>query len=214
MCHFHRSRSTRVWEMYRLLNRRYSPGNRFRGGLSFIVFVVVFLMPHPADSHDDALATWATAALEYAEDYRVKPIATTIDDHFDHYLIAGGQVAETACSGTSWVYDHRHHIAAGRDRGTGPIQMLLYAKDPPTTMPDRDLSSVKSDLGLHLGMAASEVARLYRVSSHAIVQLPSHRRVLYLDKLVKCGDQACGHDIVVVFENARVVSISLHDHGP
>jgi hypothetical protein len=97
---------------------------------------------------------------------------------------------------------------------TGPIQILLNAKDPPTTIPDRDLSSVESDLGLHLGMATSEVAKLYRVSSQAIVQLPNLRRILYLKKLVKCGDRICGHDIIVVFENARAVSISLHDHGP
>lgn len=195
-----------------------APTQATPGALVACVATAVLLgfifVPREAASHDNALTNWANALLVRAEDYKMKPVATVIDDHFNHNLLFGAQSAETACSGTSWAYDYRHHIAAGRDRGNGPIQMILYAKEPPTTLPDRDLSSVTSALGLHLGMATSDVARLYRVSPHAIHELPDRRRVLYLKDGVKCGSWICGHDKIVVFQKGRAVSISLHDHGP
>ena len=92
--------------------------------------------------------------------------------------------------------------------------MMLYTKNPPTTLPNRDLSSVKSSVGLHLGMTTAEVARLYRVSLSAIKRLPNGRRVLALEKSARCASAICEHVKIVVFENDRAVSISLHDHGP
>jgi hypothetical protein len=206
--------SLEVLRMRKLLRRSPSWGHRIQASLAVVATLCALLVPRPAASHDAALMTWANAALDRAEDYRIKPVKTAIDDHFNHDLISGGHIAETPCSGTSWVYDYRHHIAAGRDRGSGPLQIILYANDPPTKVPSRDLSSVESAHGLHLGMTSSEVAKMYRVSTNTIVKLSNGRRVLSLEKDVKCGSWICGHDKIVVFESDRVVSISLHDHGP
>ncbi len=118
----------------------------------------------------------------------------------------GGLRAETACSGSRWVYDYKHHIVAGEDGGP---RMILYAPAPPAKLPSRDLTNVRTVRGLHLGSTPQQVTAAFGVPLADVVQMSHHRQYLYLEKGVYLR-----HDLheyadiaIIIFEDGRAVSI-------
>lgn len=183
--------------------------------VAVIAVAAVLSTPTPASSHDDALALWGGIIIEFAESEEIgKPISTDIDDHFPPDSLHGATIAETPCSGTWWVYDARHGIAAGADRGVPYIQDILYDGPPPTRLSSPDLSSIRSEHGLHLGMSVAQAAAVFHLRSPKLETLPGGLTVLSLEHDVACGSYKCAHDKIIIFDAGRAVSISLHDHGP
>ncbi|HEY7982503.1 MAG TPA: hypothetical protein VID19_13605 [Candidatus Eremiobacteraceae bacterium] len=131
-----------------------------------------------------------------------------IEDRFPIRLAAGGVKAETACSGSIWVYDYAHHIAAAQDGGP---EALLYLGDPPEKLPARDLSHVITARGVHLGEVPLQVATALRVPLSDVVRTSAHRQFLYLEKAAHIKGQS--HEFadiaMIVFYDGRVVSIWL-----
>lgn len=116
--------------------------------------------------------------------------------------------AETACSGSRWVYDYAHHIAAGFDGGP---EMILYMSKPPVKLPSRDLSHVSTARGVRLGDTPKEVVAALKVPLSYVTQSSDHRQFLDLAKpVLHAGDTHVFYDLAtVVFEGGRVVSIWL-----
>jgi hypothetical protein len=188
--------------------------------MAFSLAVILFGLALPVLAHDDLLTNWANDAMVQSEYGKLKPASTEINDWFaGEGLVPHGQRADTPCAGTSWVYDYRHHIAAGTDRadrgGAGHLGgMILYFRVPPTRLPNRDLSAVRSVHGLRLGATSSEVARAFHVPIRTVIQLSEHRQVLYMGKSVKCLKWTCADIATVVFDHDHAVTISLQNLGP
>ena len=168
------------------------------------------LMAAPALAHG-ALENWAGSAQSIALPAREISFSMTVEDRFRVRLALEGAKAETACSGSRWVYDYVHHIAAGYDGGP---QMIVSIGDPPMRLPARDLSHVITIRGVHLGQTPGEVAAALLVPISDIERTSRHRQYLYLQKPVHHpGDNHTFYDLDdVVFYDGRVMSIWLaHD---
>ncbi|MDQ6781760.1 MAG: hypothetical protein M3Z37_11495, partial [Candidatus Eremiobacteraeota bacterium] len=141
----------------------------------------------------------------------------SVDDQFKRDVVAGGKYAPTPCSGTLWVYDYRHHIAAGRQRGHQYSGTILFAAAPPLRLPNRDLSGVVTQRGLGLGDSPERALRALTAPPGALQQFPGNRQALFLRRRVKCAvgwPQYCNHDVEIVFDRKRAVEISLQEYGP
>ena len=178
--------------------------------LSAVVAMLTIAPQVPALSHDDPYVPWANAtyasAISVLDVRGVKPHLMKAEDRFAVDVAFGGLRAETACSGSRWVYDYKHHIAAGESGGP---RMILYAPAPPVKLPSRDLSNVKTIHGLHLGSTPLQVTAALGVPPADVVQASPHSQYLYLEK-----DVHLGHDphefadiAIVMFEDGRAVSI-------
>ena len=181
-----------------------------RGALSCVLGlgIATALAITPAKAHDE-FTSWADAAQKrayFGDITSSRPMA--IEDRFTVRLATGGTKAETACSGSTWVYDYVHHIAAGYDGGP---EMVLYMGKPPIKLPSRDLSYVSTVRGIHLGESPEHVAAALRVPLSDVTRASKHRQILYLSKPVHIpGDSHVYYDLsTIVFENGRVVSIWL-----
>ena len=184
-------------------------------GLFLIAAIYCVFSGQPALSHGDPLTEWADKIGNFPVlPLHMKPTSTTVDDQFGPPLDLNGQMADTPCSGTLWVYDYGHSIAGGRERSDPTGGMLKYAVRPPVHLPDRNLLVVKSTLGLHLGMSAADAVRLLRVPLGAVVDAPNHLKVLYVEKIVPCGSYRCAHEVVVTFKDDRAIALSIHHAGP
>jgi len=158
-----------------------------RVGVSLTVLVAMLIIapqiPAPALSHDSPYVLWANATEATADTFvgtrGVKPHLMQAEDRFTSDVARGGLKAETACSGSRWVYDYKHHIAAGDDGGP---RMILYAPAPPVKLPSRDLSNMKTIHGLHLGSSPQQVTAALGVPPADVVQASPHSQYLYLEK--------------------------------
>lgn len=121
---------------------------------------------------------------------------------------------EGAASGSSWLYDSVHGIAAGPEYGDVHGDRIMYAPAPPVAISERDLSGVVSRFGLHLGSTSTEAIRILRVSPSAVKRIGPHRSILYARADRRCGKDYCAHDAFVIFTNDRATSISLADIAP
>ena len=170
------------------------------------MFAIASLTGSAAMAHGDPLTAWAEAAQSIALPGHVKPSPMEIEDHFPVALAARGTMAETPCSGSRWVYDYAHHIAAGYDGGP---EMLLYIGEPPVKLPSRDLSHVSSVRGIQLGDTPEHVTKALNVPLADVTRSSKHRRFLYLKKAVYFrGDTHEYADLaMIVFLDGRVTSI-------
>jgi len=182
---------------------------RTRTLISFIVgfCAVAALVLGPAKAHDE-LAAWAQSAQEIAgpSDRQRQPMV--IEDHFTERLAFNGMKADTACSGSRWIYDYAHHIAAGFDGGP---EMILYIGTPPVKLPSRDLSHVSTVRGLRLGDTPKQVVAALKVPLSDITRPTDRRQFLNLAKsVVHAGDTHGYFDFsTIVFHDGHVVSIWL-----
>jgi hypothetical protein len=174
----------------------------------------VWLLAAAAWAHDDPLTDWAEQANDAIPmPHNLKPIPTTVSDRFVPDIIAGGARAETPCSGTLWVYDYTHGIAAGRHRDDPNGGTLDYRSKPPVKIPDRDLLAVRSQLGLHLGISLDDAARILKEPVTA-ANVSGDSAVLYVVHTVACGHYACGGSVLLEFVHNRAVLLSIHHGGP
>jgi hypothetical protein len=173
--------------------------------LAALVFIALAITP--AKAHDE-FTSWAETAQKKAYFGGDKSWPMAIEDRFTVRLAAGGTKAETACSGSRWVYDYVHHIAAGYDGGP---QMILYVGKPPIKLPSRDLSHVSTIRGIHLGESPEHVAAALKVPLSDVARASKHRQFLYLSKPVHLpGDTHIFYDLsMIVFDDGRAVSIWL-----
>ena len=129
------------------------------------------LRAEPFNAHDPLLI-WADAVFE-DKYYRSAPLTAhgraniTVVDYFGNEPIferkgrnlwKNGQEIPTAGKGSTWVYDSVHRIASGTGCCEYTHDFLIYSKAPPRMLPSRDLSSVRTHRGLHLGMTIPEAA--------------------------------------------------------
>lgn len=184
------------------------------GGRFYPALLAVFiaLTPRPAIAHG-SFEQWAESALAMAGRADEASFPMRIEDRFPARLALGGIKAETACSGSIWVYDYVHHIAAGYD---GSPEMILFIGDPPIKLPSRDLSHIVSNRGVHLGQTPEEVAFELHVPKSDVVRRSRQQQTLSLQKPVRFpGDNHTFYDLAnIVFNNGRAVSIWLaHDEN-
>ncbi len=179
-------------------------------GAVMAMLIVAPQLAAPAASHDDPYVLWANATEASADSFvgsrGVKPHLMQGEDRFTIDVASGGLKAETPCSGSRWVYDYKHHIAAGDDGGP---TMVVYAPAPPVTLPSRNLIDVRTIRGLHLGSTPQQVTTAFGVPSADVVQMSPHRQYLYLEKGVRLGHDPHEYaDIAIVtFRDGRAVSI-------
>jgi hypothetical protein len=178
------------------------------------VFLTLFiaLTAVPALAHG-AFEQWAETAQMRAGRADENSFPMGVEDRFPVRLAFDGTKAATACSGSRWVYDYVHHIAAGYDGGP---QTILYIGDPPIKLPSRDLSHVATVRGVRLGETPEEVAAALHVSVSDIERSSSTRQFISLQKPVRFpGDTHVYYDLAsIVFDNGRAVSIWLaHDEN-
>lgn len=165
-----------------------------------------------AYSHDAPLTTWGTAAAASADPRSLKaaPFRMSVEDRFPRRLESGGTNDGTPCSGTTWVYDYVHHIAAG---GGGGPEMLLYVGSPPTKLPSRDLSRVSTVRGIRLGSTPEQVATALKIPITDVTRTSAHREYVYLRR-----PDPLHRDLVdlamIVFHDSRAVSVwFIHDEN-
>jgi hypothetical protein len=202
---------------------------RLRLAHSIALGGLLIALPTVALSSDSVfdlqLARWGNRALVSIEGPNRQPVTTTVDDHFGptpydrpyvsrNAIAAGGIRLRTAGSGTLWVYDPVHHIAAASSRGDLTGDALFYTARPPTAFPRRDLSRTVSTRGLRLGMSIARAATILGVSPDSVKRTSPERSVLYVRKPRKCGTYACAADSTLIFENGRAIAISLYAVGP
>ncbi|HYZ17242.1 MAG TPA: hypothetical protein VE591_12605 [Candidatus Acidoferrum sp.] len=177
-----------------------------------------------AQSLDPSLS-WANALIAQTDPGRIKPNQTRVSDHFgpepytsrrwwDHALAANGRRLLTAGSGSFWVYDRAHGIAASSEGGDAQGDRILYADPPPQALPARDLSRMVSVRGLRLGISSSLAARYLGVPPTAVRRISPHRSILYARTNRRCNPYLCAHDATIFFRDDRAVAISLFDLGP
>lgn len=199
----------------------------WRLGIAALLFVA--FVPQNALSgappQDQRIVDWANAALREADGPIIQPVRTDVSDHFGPVpysslnrwrfaLANGGPKIETAGSGSFWVFDPVHHIAAVSEGGDARGDAIFYSPKPPFRLPARDLSKVASMRGLRLGISPSRAAEILRVSSGAVKRTSADESVLYARKDRICGKYSCANDATVIFRNDKVVSIALYDVGP
>jgi hypothetical protein len=164
----------------------------------------------PAISHDLALTTWGTvtAAIADPRSLKASPFPMNVEDRFQQRVESGGTNDQTPCSGTRWVYDYAHHIAAG---GGGGPEMLLYAGSPPIKVPSRDLSHVSTVRGVRLGSTPEQVVKALNVPLTDITRTSTHREFIYLSKPVYFAGDHYHHEFIdaamIVFHDGRAISI-------
>jgi len=142
-------------------------------------------------------------------------VKTVLDDRFPASLGVDGRRLPTAGSGSRWVYDPSHHILAVSEHGdVDGASVFLCAASPPISLPVRNLAKVRSSHGLRLGLPMASALRILRVSKASLRSISHGRSIVVARKDRKCGTYDCAHDNTVVFEEGRVIAISLADIGP
>jgi hypothetical protein len=189
----------------------------------------VALGPQLARSQDaaaDPLLRWASAEIDRVNP-RVDAVATRVFDHLGpvqygddplhwwrHALATNGRKIETAGSGSYWVYDPVHHLAAMSEGGDAMGDSIFESAAPPAALPARDLSGVVSARGLRLGLSSAQAAHDLGVPLAAVKRISPREAVLYARAPRRCGPYACAHDATILFRDDRAVAISLLDVGP
>ena len=181
-----------------------------------IVFVaaaaLVLFAPNEARAQNSLLA-WASAIVSQAIP-NANPVPSNVADRFSRAPAAGGRTLDTPGSGSAWVYDRIHRIAAWSETGdlTG-AEILFVDSPPPGILPQRDLSRVDSVHGLRLNETAADVARILGVPPSRTRATSAHRSVLFVAKRpIPCGpgrEPPCESDAVVKFKDGRAISIGL-----
>jgi hypothetical protein len=177
--------------------------------LAFVVAIPVLyaLSMHVRALGGDVLA-WAQPILSGAFP-NTTPVKSTVADHFASAPAAGAPMLLTAGSGSRWVYDRAHRIAAWSEQGDLTGNEILYVDTPPPgSLPSRDLSHVVTARGLHLGITPAQAARVFGLSPSAV-----HQSILYVSaRMSKCppGPEApCENDAVIKFRGGQAYSIGL-----
>jgi len=188
-----------------------------RSFLFAIAAAAVALTVEPAMSHDDPLTAWGAAVTAIADPRMLKasPFPMNVEDHFSKRLAPGGTKDQGPCSGSTWVYDYVHHIAAAESGGP---EMILYAGNPPVKVPNRDLSHVVTARGIRLGDTPAKVVKALQFPLSAVTRTSNDRGYLYLSKPVYLSDDVSHYkyfDIaMILFRDGRVVSIwFVHDEN-
>src|SRR4029077_4761456 len=88
------------------------------------------------------------------------PFPMNVEDRFKKTLAINGTKDRGPCSGSTWVYDYVHHIAAAESGGP---EMIFYVDNPPVMVPNRDLSRVSTARGIRLGDSPEHVVNALKV---------------------------------------------------
>jgi hypothetical protein len=139
-------------------------------------------------------------------------IKSTVADRFAHPPAAGGEGESTAGSGSTWVYDRAHGIAAWLENGDLTGSEILYVSSPPGSLPSRDLSHVVSVRGLHLGMTPAEAAKIMGVSTSAVRPMSGVLTLFTATHAPPCPtgpEGSCDIDAVIKFKGGHAYSIGL-----
>jgi hypothetical protein len=182
-------------------------------GTALAVALVLLLLGAVAMAHGDPLSDWAEHT-DIVMPLHQKPYPTAVVDGFVPDLVAGGVRAATPCSGTVWVYDYAHGIAGSRHHDDTTGGTLEYRAKPPVAVPSRDLLVVHSQLGLHLGIALADAAKILKVPISAAFSTPNGGSVLYVNHDASCGNYRCGNQVTMSFVRDRAVFMSIHHSGP
>src|SRR5271166_3611464 len=160
---------------------------RFRFSVATVITGIGVFAGTMVYAQSDTLVAWAGAIVDKAIPIDVKPFKTTVTDHFVRSPAAGGLGLPTAGSGSKWVYDGKHRIAAWSEHGDLTGDMILTVDTPPPAgLPSRDLSKIATARGLHLGLTPAQVTALYHVSSSAVHRLSAHSSVVIVEWPGKC----------------------------
>jgi hypothetical protein len=174
----------------------------------------------------DALVAWSNHTRPPQFRFIENPTKTTVEDHFGNIpyaqwqggtskngLAMHGTYLPTAGSGSTWVYDSVHHIAADSFGGDETGDTILYATPPPSKLAQRDLSGVVSAHGLRLGMTANQAALDLGVAAVAVQRIDNHHSELDVMKNIKCYYEGqhtlCAEQSTVFFLDSRAVYIQL-----
>jgi hypothetical protein len=139
-------------------------------------------------------------------------VKSTVADRFAHPPAAGGEGEPTAGSGSTWVYDKAHGIAAWLENGDLTGSEILYVSSPPGSLPSRDLSNVVSVRGLHLGMTPAEAAKVLGVSTsavHTMSGIPTLYTATHAPPCPTGPEGSCDIDAVIKFKAGHAYSIGL-----
>lgn len=173
----------------------------------------------------DALLDWANHAAPTVRSIEHPP-KTSIEDHFGSVpyiqwnggpskngLARHGIELPTAGSGSIWVYDPVHHIAATSFGGDVSGDKIFYSAPPPSKIPAVDLSKTVSAHGLHLGVTPSQAERDLGASPGALIRIDDHTSQLSVVKVFTChfegqtGD--CWDFADVLFRDGKATYIEL-----
>lgn len=166
--------------------------------LSIAVIIGLMCTAGAAAGTIDALLDWtlhATPKVRLVE----HPTKTAIEDHFGSVpyiqwkggpskngLAVHGIDLPTAGSGSIWVYDPVHHIAASSFGGDVSGDKIFYSAPPPSKLPAKDLSRTVSAHGLRLGITPSQAERDLGVSPAALIRIDDHTSQLSVEKTFTC----------------------------
>ncbi len=105
---------------------------------TIVGLVLAFGLAQPVTAQHDRLLAWADTWIAAADGPREPSVSTTVSDYFGTSayatrrrqgsgLAAGGRRALTAASGSYWVYDPVHGIAAASEYGDVHGDRIMYA---------------------------------------------------------------------------------------
>ncbi len=173
----------------------------------------------------DALLDWANHTTPKVRSIE-HPTKTAIEDHFGEVpyiqwkggpskngLAVHGIELPTAGSGSIWVYDPVHHIAASSFGGDLSGDNIFYSTPPPSKIPAMDLSRTVSAHGLRLGITPGQAERDLGVSPGALIRIDDHTSQLSVVKVITChfegqtGD--CWESADVLFRDGKATYIEL-----
>jgi hypothetical protein len=158
------------------------------------------------------LLSWAGAIVNGAIPNGTA-VKSTVADRFAQPPAAGGQGESTAGSGSTWVYDRAHGIAAWLENGDLTGSEILYVNSPPPgPLPSRDLSKVVSVRGLHLGMTPAEASKTLGVSTSAVKPMSGVLTLFTATHAPPCPtgpEGSCEIDAVIKFKAGKAYSIGI-----
>jgi len=189
------------------------------------LIVGLFCTSGAAASTTDALLNWTIQVTPKVRSVE-HPTKTAIEDHFGSVpyiqwkggptkngLAFHGIDLPTAGSGSIWVYDPVHHIAASSFGGDVSGDNIFYSPPPPSKIPAIDLSKTVSAHGLRLGITPSQAERDLGVSPGALNRIDDRTSQLSVAKIITChfegqtGD--CWESADVLFRDGKATYIEL-----
>lgn len=164
-------------------------------------------------SHSPIGAVWGAAFVGRAYVHpngELKFDPTTARDGFAESVAKTGLHLDTPGSGSCVVYDRTHGIAGETQGGDSRSESIGLAPTPPVPdVPDVDLSHVRTERGLHLGMSLADLTRVFGKASNVRTSLDRKRTYYYFRRAGK----PLSNDSLFIFERGRATFMSFAEVG-
>lgn len=164
-------------------------------------------------SHSPIGAVWGAAFVGRAYVHpkgELRFDLTKARDGLAESVAKTGLHLDTPGTGSCVVYDRKHGIAGETQGGDSRSESVGLAPAPPVPdVPDVDLSHLRSERGLHLGMNVADMTRVFGKASNVRTSPDGSRTYYYYRRAGK----PLSNDALFIFERGRATFMSFSEVG-